>query len=98
MQATPPPQPHRGPRLSQPKLRSNHRHRGDYHHWKGYKNRTELGRGLAAVEEGDVDEYHSEMDFGDVLLAGYLFDRNIPFNSRRARAFSVCRGLGVDSL
>ena len=33
------------------------------------------------------------MDLGDVLLAGYLLDRNVPFNSRHARAFPVCRGL-----
>ena len=98
MQASLPLQPQRSVSFRQDQILPNHSHRGHDNHRAGDKDRTELGRGLAAVGEGDVDEYHSEMDFGDVLLAGYLFDRNIPFNSRRARAFSVCRGLGVDSL
>ena len=50
VQTTLPLQPHLGTRLSQPKLRPNHRHRGDGHHRTGDKNRTELGRGLAAME------------------------------------------------
>ena len=43
MQASLPPRPHRGTRLSQPKLRPNHGCRGDDNNRAGDKDRTELG-------------------------------------------------------
>ena len=49
MQTTPPLQPHRGTRISQSKLRPNHRHRGAGNHRASDKNRAELSDWLAAV-------------------------------------------------
>ena len=40
---------------------------------------------------------HSETDFGRVLLARYLLDSAEQIRARCARAFPMCRGVGVDS-
>ena len=70
MQATPPPRPHHGARLSQPKLRSNHAHRGDDHYRTSDKNQTALSKRLAAVRaEDDMNVRYFE-ELKQAFIAG----------------------------